>query len=581
MREAFYRWTRITTAVALAIVFLLILLFAAQAGSSSQTTLAETAHDVHRLDDLLSIDGAYHGALTDLERIDAFECLVGKRLTVIKIWQFFHNGDFWQDKAQDIDDRGAVEFLSVDPTIHVHPSPGITESLDLSTCAVLSRAHDDTIKTFARHIGQWGRPMLLSFAGEMNGNWAGWSGAKNFGPDCSQTYTETDDLFGYYGCTDPVPECLDGPERYRDMYRHFYNIFKDEGVTNVFWVWVVNHESIPGEDWNVASNYYPGDDYIDVISVDGYNWGDDGPGGCPVDAGWKTFDQIFGPILTSVSNTHSSTKPLMIGEFASVEGTDPMSKANWITDAYGKIKSDWPQIKAVVWYNLPGECNFAITSSPESLQAYRNAIADPHYIGERKQCSRYLPLVSNKWACFVDEFDGDELDPDKWEIVTGTVTVTNGKLILSNAEIRSKRVFTDGVLQAKIESSDWNRQDQFTDSSFGFERWYESCHHGATFKPSGHLAVLQNSNCPAQVEAYPPLAGWGDAIERVSAFYQTLTWGSSGVTLRLSDCSSYNEVVTSTLAPTVPLNIRLNAYWEEPHPTETFAIDYIRVCPSP
>ena len=83
-----------------------------------------------------------------------------------------------------------------------------------------------------------------------------------------------------------------------------------------------------------------------------YNWGDDGPGGCPVDAGWKTFDQIFSATLTSLSNTHP-TKPFMLGEFASVEGTDPMSKANWITDAYNRIELEK---QGCVYYLQSSKC---------------------------------------------------------------------------------------------------------------------------------------------------------------------------------------------------------------------------------
>jgi beta-mannanase len=167
------------------------------------------------------------------------------------------------------------------------------------------------------------------------------------------------------------------------MYRHIHDIFAAEGVTNVEWAWVVNHESIPNEEWNHVDNYYPGDEYVDIISVDGYNWGHGGFGG------WKTFDEIFGAMLMHLSSTHP-TQPLVIGEFASVEGTDPMSKANWITDAYSRIESDWPQIKAALWFNFPGK--FTVGTSPESIQAYREAIADPYFTSDRVYCI-YLPVI--------------------------------------------------------------------------------------------------------------------------------------------------------------------------------------------
>jgi hypothetical protein len=193
----------------------------------------------------------------------------------------------------------------------------------------------------------------------------------------------------------------------------------------------------------------------------------------------------------------------------------------------------------------------------------------------------YLPLIPDRWACFVDEFEGEALDESRWTVITGTVAVHEGALWLADAEVQSREVFTYGVLQATIASSDWKTQDAFTDASFGFERWEGACHSGVLLKGSGHLAVLQNSNCPAIVEEYLPLAGWDDAIEVASTFYLTLAWSPGGVTLHVSDGAGYDVQVTSTLAPTVPLTLRFNTYWAEPHPPETYTIDDLRVCPNP
>jgi len=197
----------------------------------------------------------------------------------------------------------------------------------------------------------------------------------------------------------------------------------------------------------------------------------------------------------------------------------------------------------------------------------------------------FLPIVMGKWPPVLllsDEFDGNGLDLTKWDLITGTVSVANGKLIFSDAEIQSKALFQHGILEVAIESSDWKPQDQFTDSSFGFEGWYGECHYGTVFKANGHLGVLQKSNCPDLNEEYPPIPNWNDRIQVIpTVFYLTLTWSPSGVTLFLSDGSSYTEVITGTLVPTVPLNIRLNSYWDEPHPVENYIIDYIKVYQDP
>ena len=138
MKQAIHQSARLAGAVALAMAFLLVLLYAAQAALSSQTTSAEPIDRASKLDCILPRKGAHHGAVTDLGQIDEFEYLVGKKLAVIKIYQHFHNGDFYENFARLIDERGAIEFLSLDPTIHVPSLPGDPESRDLTACEVLS-----------------------------------------------------------------------------------------------------------------------------------------------------------------------------------------------------------------------------------------------------------------------------------------------------------------------------------------------------------------------------------------------------------------------------------------------------------
>lgn len=190
----------------------------------------------------------------------------------------------------------------------------------------------------------------------------------------------------------------------------------------------------------------------------------------------------------------------------------------------------------------------------------------------------YLPLIQSPLVLiFSDEFDGNVLDSSKW---LGTGTVADGKLLLSDTEIQSQMDFTYGILQAKIESSDWKAQDSpiFTDASFGFEKWIDACHYGVLLKANGHLGVLQESSCPTINEEYPPVPtqAW-NAIRSTSTIFLTLTWSPNEVTMHLSDGSLNSTVVTGTLVPDVPLKLRFNADWDEPHVSESYSIDYIRV----
>lgn len=51
----------------------------------------------------------------------------------------------------------------------------------------------------------------------------------------------------------------------------------------------------------------PGDDYVDWVCVDGYNWGNTDGGS------WQSFADVFKDIYPKVA---SKNKPILIGEMA-------------------------------------------------------------------------------------------------------------------------------------------------------------------------------------------------------------------------------------------------------------------------
>lgn len=69
------------------------------------------------------------------------------------------------------------------------------------------------------------------------------------------------------------PTWPDGPEHYRDAYRHIIDIFRQEGATNVTFVFQTNTIDggyLPGSYWEPfqqMKHYYPGDDYIDWLGL--------------------------------------------------------------------------------------------------------------------------------------------------------------------------------------------------------------------------------------------------------------------------------------------------------------------------
>ncbi|HHJ13706.1 MAG TPA: beta-mannanase [Gammaproteobacteria bacterium] len=194
------------------------------------------------------------------ERIRDFEVLAGKPI----VWAYF--SDNWFDPAtgqprirfpraavEAIDAAGRVPFVRL--MARTRYDEGMADPV-FSMQAILDGEFDDALRGWAIAAREWDKPLLVEFGTEVNGEWFPWNGLHNGGG-------RTDG----YG----APQLADGPERFRDAYRHIIDIFRAEAATKLTWFFHVNADSEPVEDWNSMAAYYPGDDYIDWIGVSVYN----------------------------------------------------------------------------------------------------------------------------------------------------------------------------------------------------------------------------------------------------------------------------------------------------------------------
>ena len=131
------------------------------------------------------------------------------------------------------------------------------------------------------------------------------------------------------------------PSLYVELYRYLYNQFKAAGCTNTIWVWNPNEKSFPGYKWNSESLYYPGDEYVDVYGLTGYNTGTYYPSEI-----WRSFDEIYEPIYKRALKINE--KPIMITEFScSSVGGD---KIAWIDDMFNSLHK-YDKIKVGIWWH--------------------------------------------------------------------------------------------------------------------------------------------------------------------------------------------------------------------------------------
>jgi hypothetical protein len=219
---------------------------------------------------------------------------------------------------------------------------------------VLAGKWDKYIDAWAAAARTDGRPVLLRFGHEMNGDWYGWSGARNGASDAAAA-------------------------QFVATWRYVHARFARARAANVAWVWCPNHASVPDAAWNAPERYYPGDAYVDWTCADGYNWG---TSQTVATSGWtsrwQTFDELFADAYRRATAL-APTKPFMLGEFASAEaGGD---KAAWIRDAAARMEAAYPQLRAAVWFNYNKETDWRVESSPASLAAFRASfVSNPHFV---------------------------------------------------------------------------------------------------------------------------------------------------------------------------------------------------------
>jgi hypothetical protein len=205
-----------------------------------------------------------------------------------------------------------------------------------STSLIASGAYDAQIRARARQLRDLHGPVMLRWFAEMDGR-ANRANAVS-------------------------------PASFIAAWRHIHRIFLRAGAGNVRWVWC------PTADFTTGSPqlFYPGAAYVDWIGADGYNWAPRKP-----HAPWRGFAQIFSGFYQW---GRASGKPLLIGEYGVLE-QKPGQKAAWFAQADRELKSMFPAIRAVVYFNSDHlGYDWRVTTSRSSLVAFRAFARDPYFM---------------------------------------------------------------------------------------------------------------------------------------------------------------------------------------------------------
>lgn len=271
------------------------------------------------------IDGAAYGVPTqDAPWSDTtwakFETNAGAKVKVVHFgqpppWkQAFQVAPF-----QKCDARGVDALCSID-------AGGAT------LADIAAGKYDAQIITWALAARDYGKPILLRFLWEMNGDWYA------------------------YG-----KEAKANPAVYVAAWERFFATMRVAPNVESVWCPNVNYTGSTPLD-----QLYPDPTTVTHIGMDGYNFGSR-------KGGWKSFGEVFAPTYRQIARWN---KPIIVCEVGCTEVGG--SKAQWIRDMFATLPLY--DLSSLVWFNWPiveGTItwDWQIESSPTAQQAFRDGVA--------------------------------------------------------------------------------------------------------------------------------------------------------------------------------------------------------------
>lgn len=132
----------------------------------------------------------------------------------------------------------------------------------------------------------------------------------------------------------------------RRPYRHIVDLMRNEGASNLHWVWHVNWFDDPEEKWNAFENYFPGANYCDWVALSIYRALT--PQSRDGSESFHSKLREANPRLTNVA----PDKPIIIAEFGCDIHNKHCDAAKWARDALQEIFSGrWPSLIGFCWWN--------------------------------------------------------------------------------------------------------------------------------------------------------------------------------------------------------------------------------------
>lgn len=227
------------------------------------------------------------------------------------------------------------------------------------------------VHDFAKRLSEYGHPVFLRFAAEMNIKGSEWYGE---------------------------------PEKYKEKFALIAGIMRQE-APNVAMVWTPNY--VGEAEGPPTGDYYPGDQWVDWVGINLYH--------NPYFLGDPTSRQMFADIYYQGKRTnpldkvkpyyeeYSRRKPIMLAEtgfgWANREPYEDHSAwaAGTLKRFYGYLPLLYPRIKAIAYFNVdlnitevPANSHYLLSGNRLMAEAYRQATASDWYLGSSTDTTRQI-----------------------------------------------------------------------------------------------------------------------------------------------------------------------------------------------
>jgi mannan endo-1,4-beta-mannosidase len=273
--------------------------------------------------------------------LDEYASMVGRNPDIFLVFRNMDGPLLYSSEVNNLRARGETPMVTLEPYL----GSGVASLPDIA-----AGKYDAYFRKEADAVRGLGMTVMIRFAHEMNLLSSDW------GPNKA----------GNTGSA------------YADAWRHIVTVFRDEGASNVKWVWAPNVD-YGGRPFN---QFFPGDEWVDYVGLDGYNWGNSGG------ESFASFSKIFASSYATI--TQLSAKPLIVTETAASEAGG--NKAAWIEETFLKtIPQAMPRISAVIWFSENKERDWPVNSSQASLDAYRKVVASTLWGGTQAPVVKEAP----------------------------------------------------------------------------------------------------------------------------------------------------------------------------------------------